>query len=259
MATDIAFALGILALLGSRVPSGLRVFLAALAIADDLGAVLVIAFFYTAALDLRALGGAAVVLAVLATMNIAGVRRSMAYALVGVVLWVFVLESGVHATIAGVLLALTVPARARASEAESTRMPLERMEHALRGVVAFAIMPIFALANAGVALGGGASVAMRSPIAWGIVFGLVLGKPIGITLASYVAVRMRAADLPAGVSWRQLHGAGWLGGIGFTMSLFVAGLAFRDAATLDTAKIGVLGASIVAGAVGFVVLRGRGS
>ena len=295
MATDIAFALGILALLGNRVPTGLRVFLAALAIADDLGAVLVIAFFYTGALDWAAMGGAAVVLAMLVALNAAGARRPFTYALLGIALWVFVLASGIHATIAGVLLALTVPARRRISEevflaraenalsefraadepgttvltnrghqealaalehaADAAQAPLQRMEHALHSVVAFVIMPIFALANAGVPLGGGAAAAARSPIAWGIVLGLVLGKPIGITLASYLAVRARAADLPANVGWRHLHGAAWLGGIGFTMSLFVAGLAFADVRVLDVAKIGVLVASTFAGLVGFAILR----
>ena len=295
MATDIAFALGILALLGDRVPAGLRVFLAALAIADDLGAVLVIAFFYTGALDWTALGSAGVVLAVLAALNRAGARRPLTYALLGVVLWLFVLKSGVHATIAGVLLALTVPARMRISEdeflaradaslaefraadepgrtvltnqghqaalqalesaADAAQAPLQRMEHALHGLVAFMIMPVFALANAGVALGGEAGAAVRSPIAWGVVLGLVIGKPLGITLASYLAVRAGAADLPAGMAWHHVQGAGWLGGIGFTMSLFVAGLAFGDPAMLDIAKLGVLAASVTAGLVGYGLLR----
>ncbi|MDF1501348.1 Na+/H+ antiporter NhaA [Roseisolibacter sp. H3M3-2] len=300
MATDIAFALGILALLGDRVPSGLRVFLAALAIADDLGAVLVIAFFYTGALDWGAMAGAAAVLAVLVGLNRAGARRPLTYALLGVGLWLFVLASGIHATIAGVLLALTVPARTRIDEdeflaraeasladfraadepgttvltnhghqvalqaienaADAAQAPLQRMEHALHGVVAFAIMPIFALANAGVALGSGAAAAARSPIAWGVVLGLALGKPLGITLASWLAVRAGAADLPTGVAWRHVHGAGWLGGIGFTMSLFVAGLAFADPVVLDIAKLGVFAASIIAGAVGYtLLLRARAS
>jgi NhaA family Na+:H+ antiporter len=295
MATDIAFALGILALLGDRVPSGLRIFLAALAIADDLGAVLVIAFFYTGALEWRALGGAAAVMLALLALNRAGARRPLTYAIAGVVLWLFVLASGIHATIAGVLLALVVPARRRISEDEflaraeasladfraadepgtsvltnpghqaalqamesatdAAQAPLQRIEHALHGFVAFLVMPIFALANAGVPLGEGAGATLRSPIAWGVVLGLALGKPLGITLASWLAVRAGAADLPAGVTWRHVHGAGWLGGIGFTMSLFVAGLAFGDPAKLDIAKLGVLGASIVAGLVGFAFLR----
>ena len=298
MATDIAFALGILALLGDRVPSGLRVFLAALAIADDLGAVLVIAFFYTGALDWGAMGGAAAVLVALIALNLMGARHPLTYALLGVALWLFVLASGIHATIAGVLLALTVPARTRISEeefleqveaslvdfraadepgtsvltnqghqaamqdienaADAAQAPLQRMEHALHGVVAFVIMPVFALANAGVELGGSAA-AVRSPIAWGVALGLLVGKPIGITLASWLAVRAGAADLPDGVQWRHVHGVSWLAGIGFTMSLFVAGLAFTDAGMLDTAKLGVFGASAIAGVVGYALLRKSGN
>lgn len=295
MATDIAFALGLLALLGDRVPSGLRVFLAALAIADDLGAVLMIALFYTSGLDWAALGGAGVVLAVLIGLNRAGARRPATYAGLGVVLWLFVLASGVHATVAGVLLALTVPARTRldadeflaradasltefraaadpggtvltnrgqqealqvlASAGDAAQAPLQTMEHALHGVVAFVVMPVFALANAGVPLGAGAGAALRSPIALGIVLGLVLGKPLGILLASYATVRAGAADLPAGVRWRHVYGAGWLGGIGFTMSLFIAGLAFAAPAALDVAKLGILAASVAAGAAGYALLR----
>jgi NhaA family Na+:H+ antiporter len=243
MATDIAFALGVLALLGRRVPNGLRVFLAALAIADDLGSVLVIATFYSAAPNWLAMGGAALLLALVALLNATGATRWYLYALGGIVLWVFVLRSGVHATIAGVLLAYAVPLRTGAG-----------MEHALRGVVAFGIMPIFALANAGVALGGGGA-AVGSPVAWGIVLGLVLGKPLGIVLASHVAVRSGAAELPANTHWRHLHGAGWLGGIGFTMSLFIANLAFGEGPLLDVAKLGVLTASVVAGLAGYTLLR----
>jgi NhaA family Na+:H+ antiporter len=295
MATDIAFALGILALLGDRVPNGLRVFLAALAIADDLGAVLVIAIFYTSALHWGALAGAVAVLVLLVGLNRAGARRPLTYALLGIVLWRFVLASGIHATVAGVLLALTIPARRRIDEAEfvaraeasladfraadepgtevlttrghleaiqsmenacdAAQAPLQKMEHALHGLVAYVIMPIFALANAGVPLGGGVGRAFQSPIALGVALGLLLGKPIGITLASYLAVRARAAELPAGVGWRHVHGAGWLGGIGFTMSLFIAGLAFGDPAVLDTAKLGVLGGSVSAGVIGYLLLR----
>lgn len=293
MATDIAFALGILAILGERVPTGLRVFLAALAIADDLGAVLVIAIFYTSAISWPALASAGLVVLALFALNRAGVRRPLTYALLGVALWVLMLKSGVHATVAGVLLALTVPARTRISEeqfiaaaeasladfraadlpgttvltnqghqealtrieraADAAQAPLQRMEQALHGVVAFVIMPVFALANAGVSLGG-VSATLRSPIALGVALGLILGKPLGITLASLAAVRVGAADLPTGVTFRHLHGTAWLGGIGFTMSLFIAGLAFGDAANLDTAKIGILGASVLAGATGYVIL-----
>ncbi|MBC8087169.1 MAG: Na+/H+ antiporter NhaA [Phycisphaerae bacterium] len=294
MATDIAFALGILALLGDRVPASLRVFLAALAIADDLGAVLVIAIFYSSGLNWAALGAAGGVVLVLLAMNRSGVRRPLAYALVGMALWGCMLASGVHATIAGVLLALLVPARtligedefiAEASESlaafravdapgsmvicsrehqealqrmenatDAAQAPLQRMEHELHGYVAFLIMPLFAIANAGVSFGGLAA-AVQSPVVWGLSLGLIVGKPLGITVASLLAVRMGAADLPNGVSWRHLHGAGWLGGIGFTMSLFIAGLAFVDATMLDTAKLGILGASVIAGVVGYALLR----
>ena len=296
MATDIAFALGILALLGNRVPASLRVFLAALAIADDLGAVLVIAVFYTSQMDWAALGGAALVFAMLMGLNRAGARRPFTYALLGVVLWLFMLKSGVHATIAGVLLAMTVPARTRISEeqflesaeasladfraadepgtsvltnqghqaalhsltsaADAAQSPLLLMEHALQGVVAFVIMPIFALANAGVSLGSGLGTALASPIALGVAMGLLLGKPIGITLASLVAIRSGAADLPREATWRHVVGVACLGGIGFTMSLFIANLAFGSGAQLDIAKVGVLGASTAAGLVGMLVLRG---
>ena len=295
VATDIAFALGVLALLGDRVPGSLRVFLAALAIADDLGAVLVIALFYTGTLDWSALAGAAAVLTILVSCNRLGVHRPQIYAVLGAVLWLFVLKSGVHATVAGVLLALTIPARTRINEEEfveraeegladfraadapgttvlsnrghqqalqalesacaSAQAPLQKMEHALHGAVLFFVMPVFAIANAGVSLGGGVGAAVRSPIAWGVAVGLVVGKPIGILLASILAVRSGMADLPAGVNWRHVHGVGWLGGIGFTMSLFVAGLAFSDHGVLDTAKIGVFAASVVAGTVGYTLLR----
>jgi NhaA family Na+:H+ antiporter len=293
MATDIAFALGILALLGGRVPIGLKVFLAALAIVDDLGAVLVIALFYTPHFAWTPLAWAGGILAVLVVLNRMGARRTTTYAVLGILLWLAVLASGVHATVAGVLLALAVPARTRIDEDEFMRRaaaslddfraastedtslltnrgqqeavhalvsavdeaqaPLQRMEHALQGVVAFIILPLFALANAGVPLAG--SGALRNSIALGIVLGLVVGKPLGITLASWLAVRSGLADLPAGVGWRALHGAAWLGGIGFTMSLFIAGLAFADAAHLDTAKLGILAASLVAGSIGWLLLR----
>ncbi len=294
MATDIAFALGILALLGDRVPASVRVLLTAIAIADDLGAVLVIAVFYTSSLDVNALGAAAGVLVGLFVMNRLGIRRPLLYALVGVVLWYFMLQSGIHATIAGVLLALSVPARTLISEEEfieeatesleafraadvpgnmvmcsrghqeallrmecatdAAQAPLQRMEHNLHGYVSFFIMPLFAVGNAGVsfeALGAAAG----SPVVLGIALGLILGKPIGITLASFLAVNAGVADLPTGVSWGHVHGAAWLGGIGFTISLFIAGLAFTDALMLDTAKLGILGASVFAGVVGFLLLR----
>lgn len=254
MATDIAFALGILALLGERMPSGLRVFLAALAIVDDLGAVLVIGLFYTTQVFWGAVAAAAVILAMLLAANRMGIRAWGAYAALGVLLWMFVLLSGIHATIAGVLLALAIPARDRGADAR--RPLLDRFESALHTPVAFVIMPAFALANAGVPLGGGLATELRSPIALGIMLGLLVGKPVGIMLASLAAVRSGIAQLPAGVTWRHMHGASWLGGIGFTMSLFIAALAFADVATLDVAKLGVLLASTAAGIVGYLILRG---
>ena len=192
-------------------------------------------------------------------LNRAGARRPVTYALLGAVLWVFMLKSGIHATIAGVVLALTIPARTRISEAPLRgASPLQQMEHALHGIVAFVIMPIFALANAGVSLGTDIGAVVSSPIAIGVALGLLLGKPVGITLASVIAVRSGAADLPTGASWRHVHGAAWLGGIGFTMSLFIAALAFKTAEQLDIAKLAVLGASTLAGAIGYTLLRSGG-
>jgi NhaA family Na+:H+ antiporter len=259
MATDIAFALGVLALAGPRVPPGLRVFLAALAIVDDLGAVLVIALFYTAELSVGALGAAGGAFLALVLCNAAGVRRLGIYLAVGLVLWAALLHSGVHATIAGVLLALAVPARPRGEaivpNEEALSSPLLRLEGWLHGPVAFGIMPLFAFANAGVTLGGGPGELLASPITRGAFLGLVPGKPLGVTLASWLVVRLGLAALPEGVSWRALHGAGWLAGIGFTMSLFIAALAFGQAAPLDQAKIGVLAASLTAGLAGWVLVR----
>lgn len=303
MATDIAFALGVLALVGNRVPPSLRVFLAALAIADDIGAVLVIAIFYSTGISLPALGAAAVLLALALAANVAGVRRPVAYAVIGLALWVAVLYSGIHATVAGVLLAFAIPSRTRINEreflessrealqrfddaltdgaadgaptvltnaasqealhtlealCERAQPPLHRLEHALHGIVAFFIMPLFAFANAGVTLQGDVSAALSSPITLGIIVGLVVGKPIGITLCAWIGVRAGFAEQPSGVSWRALHCVAWLGGIGFTMSLFVAGLAFNPAETgglLDSAKVGVFTASLIAGTIGWALLR----
>ncbi len=253
MATDIAFALGVLALLGPRVPVALKVFLAAVAIVDDIGAVLVIAIFYTASIAMQFLAGAAIVVALLIVLNLAGVQRSLPYLLLGVVLWITVLLSGIHATVAGVLLAMTIPASAPNADESSL---LERLEQALHAPVAFAIVPLFALANAGVRLGGASSAGIATTVLSGVAIGLVIGKPLGITLASWLAVRSRLASLPDGVSWRQLQGVSWLGGIGFTMSLFVAALAFADDALLSSAKLGVLLASAVAAFMGWLMLRG---
>jgi NhaA family Na+:H+ antiporter len=235
------------------VPVALKVFLAAVAIVDDIGAVLVIAIFYTASIAMQFLAGAAIVVALLIVLNLAGVQRSLPYLLLGVVLWITVLLSGIHATVAGVLLAMTIPASAPNADESSL---LERLEQALHAPVAFAIVPLFALANAGVRLGGASSAGIATTVLSGVAIGLVIGKPLGITLASWLAVRSRIASLPDGVSWRQLQGVSWLGGIGFTMSLFVAALAFADDALLSSAKLGVLLASAVAAFMGWLMLRG---
>lgn len=252
MATDIAFALGVVALLGPRVPLALKVFLAAVAIVDDIGAVLVIAIFYTASISRVCLAVAAAVLVALVVLNLAGVKRAIPYLILGVVLWIAVLLSGIHATIAGVLLAMTIPARARSANESSL---LERLEHLLHAPVAFFIVPLFALANAGVRIGGASSSGLSMTVLGGVAVGLVVGKPLGITLASWLAVRSRVASLPDGVSWRLLQGVSWLGGIGFTMSLFVGALAFTDQALLDSAKLGVLLASCIAAFMGWLMLR----
>jgi Na+:H+ antiporter, NhaA family len=255
MATDIAFALGIAALLGPRVPVSLKVFLAAVAIVDDIGAVLVIAIFYTASIAWVSLSVAAALVIALALLNRAGVRHATPYLLLGAALWVAVLSSGIHATIAGVLLALTIPANARDSDGSL----LEKLEHALDAPIAFFVVPLFALANAGVRIGGAASSVLSLHVLAGVVVGLVLGKPLGISLAAWLAVRMRIATLPDSVSWRMLRGVSWLGGIGFTMSLFVGALAFGDEALLDSAKTGVLLASCIAAFMGWFMLRERPS
>lgn len=240
MATDIAFALGVLNLLGSRVPLALKVFLAAVAIADDIGAVAVIALFYSSNIQWGLLGLAALLVAGLFALNRMGVRNLLVYILLGLVLWFLFLKSGIHATIAGVLLATTIP-----------RSRVEELEHALQPWVSYLIMPLFALANAGVSLAGGAI----DRVGMGVAAGLVIGKPIGVATASWLAVKAKIAELPEGVDWRQLLGAGVLAGIGFTMSLFISDLAFEDAAMLIEAKIAILGASVLMGLAGFAILR----
>lgn len=294
MATDIAFAVGILVMLGKRVPRNLVVFLMALAIADDLGAVLVIALFYTHELSSYALAMSAVIYALLWLMNRAGIRRPLPYGIVGVMLWYTVHASGVHATVAGVLLATVIPVRpfftpaqferhiedllnalrsdrrdpttpddpltnrrmagiAAAVErsARAVQSPLQRIEHGLNPWVTFAILPIFALSNAGIDLGSvkwAAALAERTTI--GIFLGLALGKVIGIAGASWLGVKLGLCKLPAGVDWRHVVGAAWLGGIGFTMSLFISQLAFDDAALVEQGKLGILLGSLVSAIAG---------
>jgi NhaA family Na+:H+ antiporter len=257
MATDIAFALGALALLGRRIPPSLRVFLAAVAIVDDLGAVLVIAVFYTADVGSIALGVAAILLAALGALNRCGVQHPAPYLLLGLMLWVAVLKSGVHATVAGVLLAMTIPATGAAARRGARRgdapSPLSQLEHALGPWVAFGIMPLFALANAGVPLSAESGRALLEPVALGVILGLVVGKQAGVGIACWALIRLRWASLPSHATWGQLYGIALLCGIGFTMSLFIATLAFTGGA-LEHSKIGVLAGSLVAGVAGLLVL-----
>lgn len=294
MATDIAFAIGILVLLAWRIPRNLVIFLTALAIADDLGAVLVIALFYTRELDAGFLVAAAALFAALALFNRAGIRHPLPYGIVGVALWYAVLSSGIHATLAGILLAMCIPARgawtpgqfeervggllqafredrrnlatpddplrnelmatmsgAIERSAAAMQSPLQRMEHALTPWVTFLVIPVFALANAGIDLRAVEwASALSQRVTIGIIAGLVLGKFTGIALFGWVAVRLGLARLPAGVGWRHFLGAAWLGGIGFTMSIFIAQLAFSDAALVEQAKLGILLASAASAAIG---------
>lgn len=255
-ATDIAFALGVLSLLGPRVPVTLKVFLTALAIIDDLGAVLIIALFYTSDISLWALGGAAFVLLNLFVFNRMKVLALWPYLVLGTVLWLFVLKSGVHATIAGVLLALMIPIKVTpaAPEASHDVSPLHRLEHILHMPVAFLIVPIFGFANAGVSFAGVSVAVLSEPLTLGIALGLVLGKLIGVFGAVFVLVRSGVVDLPGSASWSQTFGVSLLCGVGFTMSLFVALLAFDDPMIQDRAKLGILAGSIIAGVAGYLVL-----
>ena len=254
-ATDIAFALGVLSLLGSRVPVSLKVFLTAIAIIDDIGAVLIIALFYSDALNLLALGGAAAVLAVLVALNMSGVERLWPYLMLGVVLWAFVLFSGIHATLAGVVLALTIPLRRSIARPDDADSPLHILEHALAKWVAFLVVPVFGFANAGVPVLGLTLSAMMQPVPLGILLGLFVGKQVGIFASVWLAVRTNLADLPAGAGWGQVYGVALLCGIGFTMSLFIGLLAFYDDEALQSAvKLGVLAGSLASALVGTAVL-----
>jgi Na+:H+ antiporter, NhaA family len=258
-ATDIAFVMGIMALLGRRVPMSLKVFMMALAIVDDIAAVAVIALFYTAHIAWGALGIAAICLVALLGLNRLAVRHPLPYALLGIFLWGAILQSGIHPTIAGVLLAMTVPCgtepQVTVTEMQS---PLLRWERALHPWATFLVMPLFALANAGIVFDGSVFKSLLQPIPLGVALGLFVGKPIGITLASWLAVRTRLSALPDGITWVQLNAAGWLGGIGFTMSIFVAGLAFtNDDMLLSTAKLGIFAASLLAGTAGSLLLLSK--
>ncbi|HRK25154.1 MAG TPA: Na+/H+ antiporter NhaA [Beijerinckiaceae bacterium] len=250
-ATDIAFALGVLALLGPRVPASLKIFLAALAIIDDLVAVLVIALFYTDSLSLPMLAGAGAVIAVLAVLNRRGVTALWPYLALGAVLWGLVLKSGVHATIAGVALAMMVPLRTG-----DDHPPLIRLEHWLHRPVAFLVVPVFGFANAGVSFSGIGPGDVMGPLPLGIALGLLLGKQIGVMLAAVLTVRTGLAPLPEGADMRSLYGVALLTGIGFTMSLFIGLLAFPASETLQNAvKMGVLIGSLASGLAGYLVLR----
>ncbi|MFD1745928.1 Na+/H+ antiporter NhaA [Rhizobium helianthi] len=255
-ATDIAFALGVLSLFGSRVPTSLKIFLAALAIIDDLGAVIVIALFYTADLNLMALAGAAIVWGNLFIFNKMKVKVLWPYLVLGAVLWVLVFASGVHATLAGVMLALTIPLKLTPGTPEATpdESPLHRLEHSLHKPVAFLIVPIFGFANAGVSLSGVSLGVFSEPLTMGVAGGLVVGKLVGVLGVVTLLVKLGLAQLPAQASWGQVAGTALLCGIGFTMSLFIGLLAFDDPAVQDHVKIGILMGSLVSGLAGSAVL-----
>ncbi len=249
-ATDIAFALGILSLLGPRVPVALKALLLAIAVIDDIGAIAIIALFYSGTLDTDMLIGAAVAFAALIAVNRMRIGSSIPYVLLTIVMWVFVLKSGVHATLAGVAAAMTVPLVARGGSE-----PLLRMEHALHPWVAFMIIPIFGFANAGVSLTGISPADLAAPLPLGIALGLLIGKQIGIFGFAFVAVKAGIAKLPEDVNWRQIHGLSLLAAIGFTMSLFIGNLAFADPAQVDAVKLGVLSGSLVSALAGFFLLK----
>ncbi len=298
MATDIAFALGMLALLGKRVPVNLKIFLTALAIADDLGAIIVIAVFYTGSINFNELLSAAFFLGVLLIANFAGVRRTLFYAVVGFAgVWMAFVFSGVHATIAGVLIALTIPARTKIGEkeyvnklsdyldrfkkekpgdhalltkeqahlvsemeavTEKASTPLQRLEHTLHPVTAYFILPLFALSNAGVHIEGSVFDMLMHPVSLGIIAGLVLGKFLGISLLSRLTVWLKVSVLPEGVTWKHIYGVAFLAGIGFTMSIFISELAFKEEELKQIAKVGIMAASLVSAIVGMVWLGSGG-
>lgn len=254
MATDIAFALGVLALLGSRVPTSLKVFLTALAVMDDLGAIIVIALFYTAELSVTYLLAAIGVFTLLGLMNQRlQISSLFPYLIGGALLWFLMLKSGVHATIAGVLLAFAIPYSSKQEDEDS---PSHRLEHFLHKPVAFLILPIFTLANTGIIIGSNWADALSSSNSLGIVAGLVIGKPLGITILVFIAVLLGISKLPSDLNWRHIFGAGLLGGIGFTMSIFITNLAFTGESDLiNSSKIAILLASLTAGTFGFLWLR----
>ncbi len=254
-ATDIAFALGVLSLLGSRVAVSLKLFLTALAILDDLGAVAIIALFYAGDLQLSTLAGAGVTLLLLTGLNLARCRRLWPYLGLGIVLWYLMLQSGVHATLAGVALACVIPLRRTPGRPEAAENPLIRLEHALQPWVAFAVVPVFGFANAGVSFLGLSGSALFGPVPLGIAVGLFFGKQLGIFAFAWAAIRANLADLPTNATWAQLYGIAVLCGIGFTMSLFIGLLAFPTSAELqDATKVGVLAGSLASAAIGAALL-----
>lgn len=251
-ATDIAFALGVLTLLGDRVPKGLKLFLLALAIIDDLGAIIIIALFYTADLSTTSLSIAASMIALLIGMNIKGVVNHTAYILLGIILWIAVLKSGVHATLAGVILGLLIPLK-------NNKVPFHALEHSLHVPVSYAILPLFAFVNTGISFSGVSAKDFYDNVTLGVAFGLFFGKQMGVFFFSALAVKMGFGTLPEGVNWKLLYGVSILSGIGFTMSLFIGSLAFEDARAsgvgLCDERLGILMGSMIAGLLGYVVLR----
>lgn len=250
MATDIAFALAVISLLDKRVPPSLKIFLAALAIVDDLIAILVIAFFYSNGIELVYLGYAAVGMTVLILMNRFNVKNPYLYLIPGVFIWYFVHHSGIHATIAGVMVAMTLP-----TNDTNIESPLERLEHALVNPVNFFIIPIFAFANTNITLQSEMLHGLTAPLGLGIFFGLMFGKPIGILLTSWICSRFGIASLPEGSSWMHIIGVGMLAGIGFTMSIFISILSFKNPLFVSEAKLSVLLTSVIAGTAGFLLLK----
>ncbi|WP_203227720.1 Na+/H+ antiporter NhaA [Paenimyroides viscosum] len=250
MATDIAFALAVISLLDKRIPISLKIFLAALAIVDDLIAILVIAFFYSSGIQLGYLGYAAVAMLVLIAMNRFKVKNPYLYLIPGIFIWYFVHHSGIHATIAGVMVAMTLPTNDTAVES-----PLERLEHALIKPVNFFIIPLFAFANTNITWQSEMVHGLTAPLGLGIFFGLFFGKPIGILLTSWVCTRLGIASLPEGSTWMHIIGVGMLAGIGFTMSIFISILSFKEPLFVSEAKISVLLTSIIAGTIGYLVLK----
>ena len=254
-ATDIAFAIGVLALLGPRAPTSLKLFLVTVAIVDDMGAVVIIALFYTASLDLTALAAAGILFAVMLGLARLGVKRLTLFLMLAAMLWFAMLLSGVHATIAGVLAALTIPVEKTPGTPDSATSPLHRLEHALHPWVAFAIVPIFGFANAGVDITGMTVAQIFAPLPLGIALGLFVGKQVGIFGSVWLAVKLGFGKKLRGATWLQVYGVALLCGIGFTMSLFIGGLAFTDPLLVEEAKIGILLGSVVSALAGYLVLR----